>query len=58
LQRLLVKHLVTPAAQASRAELLQLWSGQSANLLKHHTAAALMHHLISGVSASCTEAPK
>ena len=51
LQRALVRNLVVPAAKAERADLLQLWSGQNANLLKHRTVDALMHDLVVGVSA-------
>lgn len=50
LQRLLVRNLVVPAAKAERADLLQLWSGQNAKLLKHHTVDALMRNLAVGVS--------
>jgi nitronate monooxygenase len=51
LQRQLVRNLVVPAAKAERADLLQLWSGQNANLLKHANVNALMRDLIDGVSA-------
>jgi nitronate monooxygenase len=51
LQRALVRNLVVPAAKAERADLLQLWSGQNASLLKHGTVDALMRDLVDGVSA-------
>jgi nitronate monooxygenase len=51
LQRQLVRNLVVPAAKAERADLLQLWSGQNASLLKHATVDALMRDLVDGVSA-------
>jgi nitronate monooxygenase len=51
LQRALVRELVVPAAKAERADLLQLWSGQNAGLLKHSTVDALMRDLVDGVSA-------
>jgi nitronate monooxygenase len=51
LQRQLVRNLVVPAAKAERADLLQLWSGQNASLLKHRNVDALMRDLIGGVSA-------
>jgi nitronate monooxygenase len=51
LHRQLVRNLVVPAAKAERADLLQLWSGQNASMLKHTSATALMHDLIDGVSA-------
>jgi nitronate monooxygenase len=51
LQRQLVRNLVVPAAKAERADLLQLWSGQNASLLKHRNVDALMRDLVGGVSA-------
>jgi nitronate monooxygenase len=51
LQRALVRNLVVPAAKAERADLLQLWSGQNASLLKHGAVDALMRDLVDGVSA-------
>jgi nitronate monooxygenase len=50
LQRQLVRNLVVPAAKAERADLLQLWSGQNASLLKYRTVDALMRDLVDGVS--------
>jgi nitronate monooxygenase len=51
LQRYLVRNIATLAEKAGRAELMQMWSGQSANLAHHTKAVELVDELISGVSA-------
>jgi nitronate monooxygenase len=51
LQRHLVRNLAIPAEKAGRAELLQLWAGQSASLSRISDAKVLMETLVSEVSA-------
>ena len=51
LQRMLVRNLAIPAEKAGRAELLQLWAGQSASLVRESDAKTLLETLISEVSA-------
>lgn len=51
LQRHLVRNITALAEKAGRPELLQLWSGQSANLAHHTSAVALLDALVSEVSA-------
>ena len=51
LQRMLVRNLAIPAEKAGRAELLQLWAGQSASLVRESDAKTLLKTLISEVSA-------
>ncbi len=58
LQRGLLKSLTGPAQKAGRADLLQLWSGQSAGLLKHRKAKALLEALVVGVSEVTTRLAK
>jgi nitronate monooxygenase len=50
LQRMLVRNLAIPAEKAGRAELLQLWAGQSASLVRESDAKTLLETLISEVS--------
>lgn len=50
LQRALVRHLSIPAEKAGRAELLPLWAGQSANLLRCTDVRALLDTLVREVS--------
>jgi nitronate monooxygenase len=50
LQRALVRNLSIPAEKAGRADLLQLWAGQSANLSRHTDVHALLDTLVSEVS--------
>ncbi len=50
LQRVLVRNLSIPAAQAGRAELLPLWAGQSANLSRCTDARALLDTLVKEIS--------
>ena len=51
LQRMLMRNLAIPAEKAGRAELLQLWAGQSASLVRESDAKTLLETLISEVSA-------
>ena len=51
LQRMLVRNLAIHAERAGRAELLQLWAGQSASLVRQSDAKTLLETLISEVSA-------
>jgi nitronate monooxygenase len=51
LQRHLVRNLVIPAGKAGRAELMQLWAGQSASLSREGDAEALLQRLVSEISA-------
>ncbi len=51
LQRMLVRNLVIPAERAGRAELLQLWAGQSASLVRESDTKTLLQTFISEVSA-------
>jgi nitronate monooxygenase len=51
LQRLLVRHLSTPAEKAGKPELLPLWAGQSANLSWCTDAGALLEGLVTDISA-------
>ncbi len=50
LQRGLLRSLTGPAQKAGRADLLQLWSGQSVGLLKHRKAGALLNDLVAEVT--------
>jgi nitronate monooxygenase len=51
LQRHLVRNLAIPAGKAGRAELMQLWAGQSASLSRETDTEALLQRLVSEVSA-------
>ena len=51
LQRHLVRNLAIPAGKAGRAELMQLWAGQSASLSREGDAEALLQRLVSEISA-------
>jgi len=51
LQRVLMRSVAIPAERAGRADLMQLWAGQGADLSRITDATALMRHLIDGVSA-------
>ena len=51
LQRILVRNLAIPAEKAGRTELLQLWAGQSASLVRENDAKMLLQTLVSDVSA-------
>jgi nitronate monooxygenase len=51
LQRYLVRNLAIPAGKAGRVELMQLWAGQSASLLRETDAEALLQTLVSEISA-------
>ena len=51
LQRHLVRNLAIPAERAGRADLLQLWAGQSASLSRVSDAKVLLETLVSEVSA-------
>jgi nitronate monooxygenase len=51
LQRILVKNLTVVAEKAAKPELLQLWAGQSVNLVRQSDAKTLLQTLISEVSA-------
>jgi nitronate monooxygenase len=50
LQRALVRHLSIPAEKAGRTDLLPLWAGQAANLLRYTDVHALLDTLVSEVS--------
>jgi nitronate monooxygenase len=45
-QNWLTGHLKRAAIAQGRADLMSLWAGQGAPLLKHHRVADLMHDLI------------
>jgi nitronate monooxygenase len=51
LQRFLMRSVSGPAEKAGREELMPMWAGQSANLVRHARAAELLDSLVSGVSA-------
>jgi nitronate monooxygenase len=51
LQRMLVRNLAIPAEKAGRVELLQLWAGQSASLVRESDARTLLQTLVSDTSA-------
>jgi nitronate monooxygenase len=51
LQRALVRNLSIAAEKAAMTQLLPLWAGQSANLLRQSDARTLLQTLISGVSS-------
>jgi nitronate monooxygenase len=51
LQRYLVRHLAAPAETQGRPELLPMWSGQSASLIRHTNARELLDSLVSGAPA-------
>jgi len=50
LQRFLMRNLALPAQKAGRADLLALWAGQSANLVRCHGTSDLLQSLVDGVS--------
>jgi nitronate monooxygenase len=50
LQRALVKNLLTLAEKSNRADLLQMWAGQSANLTRHTSATEFLHSLVAELS--------
>jgi nitronate monooxygenase len=51
LQRFLMRSVSGPAEKAGRAELMPMWAGQSASLIRHTRATELLDSLVSGVSA-------
>jgi len=51
LQRFLMRNVSGPAEKSGHAELIPMWSGQSANLVHHTKATELLDALVSGVSA-------
>jgi nitronate monooxygenase len=51
LQRYLMRNLSVPAEKSGRQELIPMWAGQSAHLVRHTQAAQLLDTLVSGVSA-------
>lgn len=55
LQRLLVRNVAVAAEKAGRADLMQLWSGQSAALAGNPDASAYLRSLIERVSARYAE---
>lgn len=50
LQRALLRTLTGLAEQAGRSDLLPMWAGQSAGLVRHRQAAELLDDLVSGVT--------
>jgi nitronate monooxygenase len=50
LQRYLMRSITGPAEKSGRKEFMQLWSGQSANLIHHRKAAEFLDAMIAGVS--------
>jgi nitronate monooxygenase len=50
LQRGLMRSLAIPAQKAGNAELLALWAGQSANLVKRHGVDELLRALVDGAA--------
>jgi nitronate monooxygenase len=50
LQRAVVRHLSTPAEKAGRPDLIPLWAGQSANLLRCTAVRALLDTLVKEIS--------
>jgi nitronate monooxygenase len=51
-QAWLTAHLKKAALARGRSDLMSLWSGQSAGLIRHHKAAALMSELIEDTSVT------
>lgn len=51
LQRYLMRSVSGPAEKSGRPELIPMWSGQSANLIRHTKANELLDALVSGVTA-------
>jgi nitronate monooxygenase len=51
LPRTLMRNLAIPAEKAGRAELLQLWAGQSWSLVRESDAKTLLQTLVSDISA-------
>jgi nitronate monooxygenase len=51
LQRMLVKNLTLPAERAGRVDLLPLWAGQSASLLRYSNATELLQSLVAEVTS-------
>jgi nitronate monooxygenase len=56
LQRFLLKNLMTLSEKAEKAELLQLWAGQSANLSRQSDATVLLQTVVSEVASICRPA--
>lgn len=52
LQRLLMRSVAVTAAQAGRADLMQLWAGQSAAIVSNPDAAAFLRTLIEAVTTA------
>jgi len=50
LQRFLMRNLALPAQKAGRADLLALWAGQSANLVRCPEISELLQSLVDGVA--------
>lgn len=50
LQRQLVRHLTAAAEQAGRRDLVPMWAGQSANLVRHTKATELLDALVTGMA--------
>jgi nitronate monooxygenase len=50
LQRSLMRNVALPAQKAGRADLLALWAGQSANLVRHTDVSELLRSLVDGVA--------
>jgi nitronate monooxygenase len=50
LQRFLVRYVSAAAEKSGRAELIPMWSGQSANLAHHTSATELLDELVANVS--------
>jgi nitronate monooxygenase len=50
LQRFLMRSVSAPAEKSGRQELIPMWAGQSASLLTHVKATALLDSLVAGVS--------
>ena len=55
LQRYLVRSLAAPAEAQARSELVPMWAGQSALLLRHTNARELLDSLVSGVTRLTSE---
>lgn len=51
LQRLLMRSVAVPAEQAGQSDLMPMWAGQSAGLLRHAKAAELLDELLASVRA-------
>ena len=56
LQRILMRSLALPAQKAGRSDLLALWAGQSANLVRCEGITEFLQSLVEGAAERLTAA--